>query len=98
MPTSEFGGDLLLPFAILGLAMTVGYAVWAWQRAKKRRDGTEGVPLRRNRLEEELRAELDAVRRRREAEEAGDAGALDLTDEQRRERERVRAMVERNGE
>jgi len=98
MSTSDFGGSPLLPFAILGLAMTIGYAVWSWQRARKRRAGASAVPLRRNRIEDELRAEIEAARRKAQPDADEANAALDLTEDQRRERDLIRALAERKPE
>ncbi len=96
MNASEFGGDALLPFAILGFVMTVGYVVWTWQRAKARRRSENFVPPRRNTLEDELRAELDAVRAEESAADAGTM-ALDLSPEERERQRRIRELADGGG-
>ena len=96
MLNTDFGGDLLLPFAILGFVMTVGYVVWSWQRAKAKRGNAEDfVPVaKHNTLEDELRSELDAIRDDPSEESEDEDVALDLPPEERERQQRIRAMAE----
>lgn len=61
---TDFGFPVWWPFVLLGFLMTVGYVIWRWksERAKRRRDRPAPVDPRRQRLEDELRAELDKLR------------------------------------
>lgn len=103
---AEFGGVLWLSFALLGLSLTIGFAVLAYLRDKKSRKARkleDQIPRGRARtVEEELAAEVAAARARlgtgidpipTEEEEEGD-GVLDLSPEEKARREEIRRLNE----
>ncbi len=74
--------------------MTIGYAVWLWQRAKAKRGSAEDfVPSKRNSLEDELRSELDAIRGNEANRTDDDDIALDLPRDERERQQRIRALA-----
>ncbi len=96
MPTTEFGGNVILPFVILGLVLTIGYIVWAWSRKSskgKRRVAEARRPSwEKSALERELQAEIDAVKTAREAEKHREEPALELPEDARQELEKIREL------
>ena len=83
-----------LPFAILGLVMTVGYFVMRlMQSRQKTRPAVKPKRERQSELERELQAEIDAVQRRRARSGAGEAAVLEPPGEEKNRLEEVKRRI-----
>ncbi|MDK2971922.1 MAG: hypothetical protein PWP23_1677 [Candidatus Sumerlaeota bacterium] len=102
---TEFDGVIWLPFVLLGLSLTIGFAVLAFLRDKKNKKARkleEQIPRGRARtVEEELASEVAAARARLgtaidpiPTDEEDDDAVLDLSAEEKARREEIRRLNE----